>query len=1078
MNKLYFVAALCCLMSPFLLSAQCPTSLYFSNQSSVDSFPIKYPNCTVLDGDVVLSNVYDATPLAQMERINGALIFYSFEGDTLDAFPNLKYVADRVTINAGGAKAIRGFGTLDTIKGNLVISSGYYVTSIQGFQQLKSIGFCLDITYNRNVKSIPEFPSLTYVQDIVITDNDSLKNISGFGQLTQLRSCVINRHKSLGTVNAFNNLTQVDSLFLLSQAQNLTIFNGLSNLNKVSVLGLTYLPKVKAIPDFNHLVELGYSHFFDFDSLTHFPTFGQLQKANEITIGQVNNIDSLNSFPALDSVGELGVGYASKLRHSHFPQLKTISVLDVDNVQRCQFQLPELTFLDTFSLNLYNTTYDSVLLDVPLLTKIPGLLYLGLRKVQSSLYGLSHIDTVGSFFIDVAFNGQKQTFDGLSNLKRINKDLYIESNGLSLDLQLPALKSVGNEINFNEFKADSLLLFIPALDSTKSLVLNNNPTIKVLEITNQLKHMTGDIQFTNNELLTQIPAFNQLKKCNSLQIVENPKLNNLPVLLPAVDSIYGDVLIDENRILENLDGLNEVSYVGGRFSCTFSDSLKNIAVLEKANTIQQGIRLYWVRSLTTLTGLNNVQNIKPDANIEIGNAPKLTSLPAFDQVRRLNDLSIYQCGQLTSISGFNSLDSLYGSLDINNNASVTTLQGFGPLQYVGKNLFIQQNNSLNSVNGFGNVHYLGGNCKLVASPITTLSPGFTALKNIGGSFTLQLTEIGGWSFLPVIEQIKGGVRISTNPNLTDLSGLKRIQYTNGNFEVFSNMSLINLSGLDSLQRVGGTFDIADNTSMTSLEGLNRLDSVGGDLSIWYNAVLADISQLKRVKSAEYLFLYDNFTLTNLNGLDSLTTVRGRADIFQNANLVNLTGLNRLQSVGTVLSIVENEKMTSLEGLNGLKTVGDLEIWGNNQLQDMSSLNGMDTISGVLSILINPLLSFCSVKPVCAHLAAGNPAEIMGNAAGCASSTQILNLCISGSTEQWANTLECFPNPVLHTLRISAPAEGAFYRYELFSMTGTLVASTDAQAITEIDMRHLSEGVYQLRGLSQRGMVQRLIVKTR
>ncbi len=71
---------------------------------------------------------------------------------------------------------------------------------------------------------------------------------------------------------------------------------------------------------------------------------------------------------------------------------------------------------------------------------------------------------------------------------------------------------------------------------------------------------------------------------------------------------------------------------------------------------------------------------------------------------------------------------------------------------------------------------------------------------------------------------------------------------------------------------------------------------------------------------------------------------------------------------------------------------------------------------------------------------------------------------------------CFPNPVLHTLRISAPVEGAFYRYELFSMTGTLVAATDAKTVTEIDMRHLPEGVYQLRGLSERGMVQRLIVK--
>ena len=66
---------------------------------------------------------------------------------------------------------------------------------------------------------------------------------------------------------------------------------------------------------------------------------------------------------------------------------------------------------------------------------------------------------------------------------------------------------------------------------------------------------------------------------------------------------------------------------------------------------------------------------------------------------------------------------------------------------------------------------------------------------------------------------------------------------------------------------------------------------------------------------------DKSTLTNLVGLENLTTVEGSLFIDNNTSLTSFSGLNNLTSVEGTIFIRRNPVLTSFDGLGNLETVG-------------------------------------------------------------------------------------------------------------------------------------------------------------
>jgi hypothetical protein len=173
-------------------------------------------------------------------------------------------------------------------------------------------------------------------------------------------------------------------------------------------------------------------------------------------------------------------------------------------------------------------------------------------------------------------------------------------------------------------------------------------------------------------------------------------------------------------------------------------------------------------------------------------------------------------------------------------------------------------------------------------------------------------------------------------------------------------------------QIEGDLIVGDfGTNITNLDGLNVLTSIGGDL-----------------------YITQSIYLNNLMGLINVTFIGQTLGINNTDVLTSLVGLNNLAFIGNNLAINNNSALTSLTDLNNLTFVGgSLEICWNYSLTNMIGLENITSIGGNISIHSNSILSTCDLPWLCEYLS--NPVgivDIYGNAAGCNDPPEIASVC--------------------------------------------------------------------------------------
>jgi hypothetical protein len=124
--------------------------------------------------------------------------------------------------------------------------------------------------------------------------------------------------------------------------------------------------------------------------------------------------------------------------------------------------------------------------------------------------------------------------------------------------------------------------------------------------------------------------------------------------------------------------------------------------------------------------------------------------------------------------------------------------------------------------------------------------------------------------------------------------------------------------------------------ITNLNGLNCLTSIGGNLNI-----------------------HDNNNLTNLSGFDNLNFIGESLLIGEldwvgwggNNSLINFSGLNNLSAIGGSFNITGNEVLTDLTGLGSLTSIAEhLMINKNNNLSSLTGIDNLNYVGGSLCIM--------------------------------------------------------------------------------------------------------------------------------
>jgi len=147
------------MLTPQILLAQSclPEGIRFIRQTQVDSFPILYPNCTEIEGNVEITSTNDIVNLHGLNAVT------AIGGELL-------------MVDCNTLQSLNGLNNLQSIDGALSFVSNDNLINLTALQNLKSIGGHLTVSWNYRLKSLSGLDSIDAetIDNLHMIYNDSL----------------------------------------------------------------------------------------------------------------------------------------------------------------------------------------------------------------------------------------------------------------------------------------------------------------------------------------------------------------------------------------------------------------------------------------------------------------------------------------------------------------------------------------------------------------------------------------------------------------------------------------------------------------------------------------------------------------------------------------------------------------------------------------------------------------------------------------------------------------------------------------------------------------------------------------
>ncbi len=436
------------------------TTITLTRQSEVDSFPINYPGCDIIDGYLTISgnDIVNLNGLIGLKRINGYLKIKDNQIlNNLKGLDSIHYITYFEINKNNSLLDFDGLNNLDTVFNfevngnnniynfnglkNLVSIVYFYVANniklkdFKGLDSLKKIGTRFNISNNIALLSFNGLNVLNFIWSFEVNTNDNLTNFNGLKKLDAIENFTITNNIKLKDFNGLDSLKKIGTSFDISNNISLLSFNGLKVLNFVWGFGVYSNP---LIIDFTGMESLRYLEQFTID-----------------------NNNSLKNFKGLDGINQLH--QTCYLNRNNSLQ----NFIGFQNVQKFNstFSIVENPSIQNFS-GLENVKY------------IGSLEVLKNQNLEN-FTGLNNLDTV-PFSFQVNDNPKLKNFDGLQNFTKMGYAFF----GVQRNLSLCSV----NELNNNLILENPIFIIKdnPNLSCCKIIdtILKNNPTTTNIKINN------------------------------------------------------------------------------------------------------------------------------------------------------------------------------------------------------------------------------------------------------------------------------------------------------------------------------------------------------------------------------------------------------------------------------------------------------------------------------------------------------------------------------------------------------------------------------------------------------------------
>ncbi len=307
---------------------------------------------------------------------------------------------------------------------------------------------------------------------------------------------------------------------------------------------------------------------------------------------------------------------------------------------------------------------------------------------------------------------------------------------------------------------------------------------------------------------------------------------------------------------------------------------------------------------------------------------------------------------ITNLNGLSGLTNITDDVQIDE-TNLTSLNGLDNLTNIGGDFSLTDNNDLENISSLGLLQTIGGNFEVTGFvqqdfifPSLTHIEGDIATGEVNGNLSMpNLQTLGG-----NLSDARAFTSISNSlSNLTSIGGDLGIYWVDAN----------SLNFLSSLTAIGGTLYLEEVWGLSNLSGLENLTSVGG---IWFFSSydLQNIDALSNLTTIENGLYLEYVSIENLEPLNNLSTVGGSINI-RHVNCTDLPEFPNLTSLEGGLTILGFDYMTSLNGFNHLNSIGgNLWIQYNYELVELTGFDNLNYVDEGIFIQDNEQLIDCCI----------------------------------------------------------------------------------------------------------------------
>jgi len=232
MKKMLVMLAVLFAMNNANAQSCLPEGVTFTTQAQVNSFPNIYPECTHIEGDVIINgyNITDLLGLSAVTVIGGDLKI-----ECTQVLPDLT-----------------GLNNLTYIGGNLRCVENIALTSLTGLDSVTHIGRDITISNNLVLTSLAGLIGLTSLNGLLwIDDNDALLNLTGLNHVASIAGIVrIYSDESLVSLTGLEGLTTIGGNLVIGGQGHL---GGVGNPMLASIAALMNVTSVGGT------IEIGYN---------------------------------------------------------------------------------------------------------------------------------------------------------------------------------------------------------------------------------------------------------------------------------------------------------------------------------------------------------------------------------------------------------------------------------------------------------------------------------------------------------------------------------------------------------------------------------------------------------------------------------------------------------------------------------------------------------------------------------------------------------------------------------------------------------------------------------------------------